>query len=237
VYPEIMEDFPVIGGPRRPFRKSGRLTSFTSLGAITVLGLAGWMHFSGPAEEPPPARQTARSAANNDQRRVSPIHHEVDENAGTSVVTASATSLGAASQDGVEPESHAGAASEPQSADDRQRQAILGKWEDEYRGKRHLTVREDGTGSMVVEPDGIGKRLFAPELTLELEWTVADGRATMKMIRGEPKSKVQLILKLYGQEAEYQILELTGEQMLLLDPDGKTRYDWRRPGANRDAAQ
>ncbi len=154
------------------------------------------------------------------------------------MVTASATSLGGAPQNGDdELDPDAAVASQTQSADDRIRQAILGKWEDEYRGKRHLTVREDGTGTMVVEPDGIGKRLFAAQLTFDLEWTVADGCATMKMIRGEPKSKVQLILKLYGQEAEYKILELTGERMLLLDPDGKTRYDWHRPGAEGDTAR
>ena len=74
---------------------------------------------------------------------------------------------------------------------------------------------------MVVEPDGIGKRLFAAELRFELEWSLANGRCTMKMVRGEPKSKVQLILKLYGQEADYKILDLNNDQMLLLDPDGR----------------
>ena len=53
----------------------------------------------------------------------------------------------------------------------------------------------------------------------------------MKTLGGEPKSKVQLVLKLYGSEADYKILELTDERMLLLDADGKTKYDWRRPGA------
>jgi hypothetical protein len=99
-----------------------------------------------------------------------------------------------------------------------------------------LTVRDDGTGLMVVEPDGIGKRLFAAELKFDIEWILADGRVTMKMLRGEPRSKVQLILKLYGQEAEYTILEMTDDRMLLQDPDGKTRYDWRRPDSRREAS-
>jgi hypothetical protein len=46
-----------------------------------------------------------------------------------------------------------------------------------------------------------------------------------------------LILKLYGKEAEYTILELTDDRMLLLDSDGKTRYDWRRPGLAGDRAK
>lgn len=128
------------------------------------------------------------------------------------------------------------AAAEPES-DGQPRSLILGKWEDEYHGKRHLTVNEDGTGKMLVEPDGIGKALFAAELKFDIEWEVHDGKVTLKMVRGEPKSKVQLILKLYGSEAEYKIVELTRERMLLLDGDGKTQYDWRRPGAAPDAPE
>ena len=39
---------------------------------------------------------------------------------------------------------------------------------------------------------------------------------------------VDAVLKIYGEEAEFAILELNDERMLLLDADGKTRYDWRR---------
>jgi hypothetical protein len=231
----MMEELPTLGGSRLPFCNWRRLTPFTSLGATIVLGLAGWAHFSRqPDEAVAPTRHGASLDDGRDQLRVSPIQHEIDEIAGGRVVTASATSLGSTTEDGDESDANAAAESQPHSTDDRQRQAMLGKWEDEYRGKRHLTVRDDGTATMVVEPDGIGKRLFAPELTFDIEWSLADGCATMTMIRGEPKSKVQLILKLYGREAEYKILELTGERMLLLDPDGKTRYDWRRPAANGD---
>lgn len=147
--------------------------------------------------------------------------------------TASPTAFGPADRSeqgegGVEKSTGDSAA---QYSDEHRRQAILGEWYDEYRGKRHLSLRDDGTGTMLVEPDGIGKRLFAALLTFEIEWSVADGHVTMKMLRGEPKAKVQLILKLHGQEATYKILEVADEQMLLLDADGKTRYDWRRSPA------
>jgi hypothetical protein len=233
-----MEELPTIGASRSPFPNGRRLTALTSLGTVTVLAFAGWMHFSSPPDEAAtPGPLAAGRADNHDRLRASPIPHEFDDNASGSVVTASATSLSDTPHDGGESDSTAAAASEPQTAADRHRQAILGKWADEYRGKRHLTVREDGTGTMVVEPDGIGKRLFAAELTIELEWTIDDEHVSLKMIRGEPKSKVQLILKLYGQEAEYKILELTAERMLLLDPDGKTSYDWHRPVADDEQAK
>jgi hypothetical protein len=156
-----------------------------------------------------------------------PRQDAMNRQIGGDVVTASATA------DGLTVGSHLDSTDggdEPASSDpdERHRRAITGKWHDEYQGKRHLTVRADGTATMVVEPNGIGKKLFAAQLTFEIEWSVADGRVTMKMLNGEPKSKVQLILKIYGQEADYTILELNDERMLLLDADGKTRYDWRR---------
>ncbi len=82
---------------------------------------------------------------------------------------------------------------------------------------------------------GSGKRLFAAQLTFDLEWTVADGHVTMKMLGGEPKAKVQLILKLHGPEAKFKVIQMTDGQMLLLDADGKTNYDWRRTASNGDS--
>jgi hypothetical protein len=168
---------------------------------------------------------------------VAQIQHELDERTDGGIVTASAASSRQEPLVDDEAGSNTDAESGSPTADERLRQAILGKWDDEYRGKRHLTVREDGSGTMIVEPDGIGRRLFAAELRFELEWRLEDGRVTMKMTSGEPKSKVQMILKLYGREADYGILSLTDDQMLLLDPDGKTRYDWRRPAGTGDTAK
>lgn len=109
-----------------------------------------------------------------------------------------------------------------------QRQKVVGRWQDEYRGKRYLTIRNDGTATMVVEPDGIGKKIFADRLSFEIAWTFSDGRIVMTMTSGEPKSKTSLVMKLYGTRAEYSLLNLDDQQLLLLDADGATRYDWRR---------
>jgi hypothetical protein len=117
--------------------------------------------------------------------------------------------------------------------DGRCQRLIVGEWEDEYFGKRHLSVRPDGTATMIVEPSGLGRKLFAERLEFEIEWSIADGRIVMKTLRGEPKSKVTLISRIYGDHADYQILNLDSGQMLLLDGDGKTQYDWRRPLASR----
>ena len=113
--------------------------------------------------------------------------------------------------------------------DEQYRQLIVGDWEDEYRGKRHLNVRPDGTATMVVEPDPLGRALFAAKLTFDITWSLKDGRVEMITHGGQPEGKVKLILRLYGNRTLQQIVTLDNSQMLILDPDGETKYNWKRP--------
>jgi hypothetical protein len=121
------------------------------------------------------------------------------------------------------------------SEDERQRRLVVGEWEDDYQGHRQLTIRGDGTATMLVKPSGIGSRIFAELLRFDIEWSFADGRIVMTTLGGEPKSKVQLITNIDGTRTQYQLLNLDEKQLLLLDSDGKTKYDWRRPPASPGA--
>ena len=91
-----------------------------------------------------------------------------------------------------------------------------------------MTLQEDGTGKMVVELDGLKAKLFAPRLEFEMVWAVEKGRLKKRTLQGEPAVTVQLILKAMGDRVDEPILELTQDRLLLLDKDGKTKYDWRR---------
>ena len=83
------------------------------------------------------------------------------------------------SPDGIELASHESFAVEPStrldddslSADEKMRQQVVGEWEDDYQGHRHLTIRSDGTATMVVKPSGLGSVLFAERLRFDIEWT------------------------------------------------------------------
>jgi hypothetical protein len=108
------------------------------------------------------------------------------------------------------------------------RKLAVGKWQDEYQGKRALTLLEDGTGTMVVELNGLQAAIVAPRLTFNLQWSVANGRLKKHSLGGEPATQVNVILKTMGDTADEEILELTEDRLLLLDQDGKTKYDWRR---------
>ncbi len=212
--------------PNAGIRRSSRLRRplaavWLVVAAILVASLGTHLAIRSQSESTGEGQERAGLLDSDLQLLAVPRQDATNRQTGGDVVTASATA------DGLTVESHLDSSDggdEPASSDpdERQRRTITGKWHDEYHGKRHLTVRADGTGTMVVEPNGIGKKLFAARLTFEIEWTIADGRVTMKMLNGEPKSKVQLILKIYGQEADYTILELNDERMLLFwMSDGK----------------
>jgi len=113
-------------------------------------------------------------------------------------------------------------------SDDELRRAIVGTWEDDHQGHRTLVLREDGTGTMVVELSGLKAQLFASRLEFVMQWSVSGGRFQERCVGGQPATQVNLILKSVGDRADQPILELTGERLLLLDKDGTTRYDWRR---------
>ena len=115
-----------------------------------------------------------------------------------------------------------------EAEDEKVRRKLLGIWQDEYQGKRTMTLNEDGTGTMLVELSGVKAALYASKLRFDMKWLL-DGKKLAKMtVGGEPAAKVNLILNTMGNTAEDTILEVTEDRLLLLDKDGKTKYDWRR---------
>lgn len=112
--------------------------------------------------------------------------------------------------------------------EDDPRAEILGVWTDNYQGKRTMTLRDDGTGTMEVELSGVTAKLFAERLRFDMRWSSQDGRLIKESIGGEPSEQVELILRTMGRRVEETILELTRDQLKTLDPDGVTTYVWTR---------
>jgi hypothetical protein len=108
------------------------------------------------------------------------------------------------------------------------RQLVLGTWEDDFQGKRTLTVRPDGTATMLVEFDGWKARMFTPRLQIETTWAIEEGRFNRHTIGGEPPEKVEFVKGRVGDRASDKIVKLTADRMVLIDQDGETRYNWRR---------
>lgn len=117
---------------------------------------------------------------------------------------------------------------EPSSSDEQFRRQILGTWEDDYQGRRTMILRQDGTGTMIVDLKGWKAALYAKRLQFEMVWSIQNGRLRKKTVGGEPAGKVKAILRMTGDQVEQRITELTTEGLVLLDADGSKRYHWRR---------
>ncbi len=121
-----------------------------------------------------------------------------------------------------------GEAQKSSERDKQLRRLVVGTWQDDYQGKRTMTLKQDGTGTMIVDLKGVKAALFASRLTFNMKWSVEKGRLKKRTIGGTPSGRVQMILKMMGDRVDEPILELTKKRLLLLDKDGETKYDWRR---------
>jgi hypothetical protein len=121
--------------------------------------------------------------------------------------------------------SSAGAESSEQQ---RRRGLLLGVWEDDYQGHRTMTLRDDQTGTMVVELSGMKAALFAQRLRFDMQWSLGGDRLRKRTTGGEPADKIALVLKMMGDTAEDTLVELDEQKLVLRDADGKTVYHWRR---------
>jgi len=148
------------------------------------------------------------------------------------VIVALAVSLALHSgrvQDGGPPTLAVGGSTPGISSQDEQlRRLAVGTWRDFYQGKRTMTLREDGTATMVVELSGLKARLFTPRLELDIVWSVEKGRLKRRTVGGTPPDKIAFVNKRAGERVAEPIVELTKDRLLLLDKDGTRKYDWRR---------
>jgi hypothetical protein len=119
-------------------------------------------------------------------------------------------------------------AAESLPADSDLRQRVLGIWEDDYQGHRTMSVRPDGTATMVVVLHGWKAKLYAARLRFEMTWLIENGRLKKHTTSGEPSAKVKAILAMMGDKVDEKILELSNNRLLLLDQNGQRKYDWRR---------
>jgi hypothetical protein len=117
---------------------------------------------------------------------------------------------------------------EPPDPDERLKQQLVGVWTDNYRGKRTMTLRDDGTGEMDVELEGATAMLFAEHLHFDMVWRIEEGKLIKESIGGQPAEKVNLILKTMGRRAEETVLEVTKERLRTRESDRTTVYDWQR---------
>ncbi len=116
----------------------------------------------------------------------------------------------------------------PADMDARYVEMIVGVWANFHHGERTMTVRPDGTATMVIELTGFKARLFTPRLELDMVWSVEDGCMNRRNVGGSPPAKVDFVNRTYGDRVAEPILELTADRMVLQDQESNREYEWQR---------
>src|SRR5689334_2211008 len=86
------------------------------------------------------------------------------------------------------------------------RRAVVGSWEDDYQGHRTMTIRADGSATMVVQLRGWKAALYASQLRFDMVWSIQGGRLAKRTTGGDPPGKVKTILKMMGDRVDEKIL-------------------------------
>jgi hypothetical protein len=105
--------------------------------------------------------------------------------------------------------------------------SILGFWRDDFYGKRIFEFRDDGTATMVIELDAIGKALYGPQLKFFIDWKMDGDVVKLKMTGGEPASAFSAA-KIFGESSEQRIESLEENEMKLRSLDSNKLYTHRR---------
>ncbi len=108
------------------------------------------------------------------------------------------------------------------------RSQLLGTWADEFYGQRTFHFRDDGTATMELELDSVGKLLYGPKLTFFVAWELQGDLLSLKMTGGEPKGSAVTLAKLFGESSQQRIEHVDADEMRLRSLDSQKVYVHRR---------
>lgn len=116
---------------------------------------------------------------------------------------------------------------------------IVGSWQQEFYGKRTLTVNVDGTAKMTILPSGVFAFGFGPKIDLTMFWSVKDGHLDYGVNGGTPADKVKLAATTWGDHWVEKIVTLDENKLDLLSVDGSSHSIWERvaPNGSPDAVR
>lgn len=110
-------------------------------------------------------------------------------------------------------------------------QRCVGTWSaDTSHGPRVSTLSNDGTGVIHAELDWMAAMFYGKKLTLYVDWVIDEENQVMihTVTSGTPKKNVAALLRDFGSIKEYDIRELEGDTMVLVDPGDGEVITWRR---------
>jgi len=183
------------------------------VGATSLTGL--WMSSSGPFA---PARHAAVVPASTSSEDTL----QSTQHAAPSVSGDLTSSTDAGSQDASVP------APELSPEDAQRSRLVVGVWEQERFGKRQMTIKSDGTATMIMRPSGVWATMFGERIDLEMYWSIRDGHIDYGVSGGTPAQQTETARKMWGDHWVEKIEKLSADEMVLLDQSTSAPSGWKR---------
>mgnify|MGYP003634125045 FL=1 len=106
---------------------------------------------------------------------------------------------------------------------------LVGKWEQTKSTSRQiLTINENGTATMVIEPQGIWRSILGKKVTIDIEWRLNAATLTLRAVGGSPENKLDYIKQLWGSEFVREIHSIEDKMFTLRDDQGDVSQKWIR---------
>lgn len=108
------------------------------------------------------------------------------------------------------------------------RSQLLGRWQDQFYGKRILTLKDDGTARMELELDFAGRLLYGKRLEFDLKWSVDGARVVIDILDGKPAKQAKSLMNTWGCRYEYLLDCVENHQVEMRAWDGSSNHVLRR---------
>ena len=107
-------------------------------------------------------------------------------------------------------------------------QMSVGTWTSESDGERILTIRGDGTATMIYRPSQLKQLILGEKVTIEIAWKIEDHTVIFNSISGAPDTSFKTITALYGRKMERKLLQISATAFTVQDLEDNHETEWER---------
>ena len=105
---------------------------------------------------------------------------------------------------------------------------LVGCWKDSFCGQRTLTLKSDGSATMLLELDFTGRLLYGKSLEFDMRWSLDGSTLSFEILTGRPGDAARSAIKLWGEAFEYRLELVDRERLHGWASDDSILYKLRR---------
>lgn len=105
---------------------------------------------------------------------------------------------------------------------------LIGRWRDSFFGTRTLTLKADGTATMVLDLDFAGRLLYGKRLEFDMKWSLKNGVVTIDILEGRPAAASKSATGAWGSRYQYLLDRVDAEAVEMRSSDGAMNHTLKR---------